>query len=483
MVAMARIPIALAVLLATPALAAQPGDPADPSKEAPPSTAETPPEKPAPGVEEPRIPDVEDPMLRPVPPPRRQLARWQEALRIVRNRSSALKISTAQIESASAQARQALAGSLPSLTGTASINHHLLKGTGTTFGATGLRQGSIPDPATTWNAGLAFRQPVFAPSAWHSHGTAKEAEEAARLSAKDTERIVLGAVADTIVTVVTAERVAEISRVALRSALSTLELTRTRARLGVASAVDVLRAEQEVALSRAQIVAADEGVRKSREALGLALGHSEPWGVAPGVRLDGLASDARGSCKPERTVSARPDVRAAAANVHVAERNVDNVDWQFAPTVDVVSNLTYLGQDQFSPNGKHVTWTVGAQLTWPLFDGGVRYGNRELNHSQVRIAREQLTEAKRQAEVEVVQSQRGVEVARANLDVSARSREIAKESARLARVAFVNGSGTSFDLVDAARRLREAELDLAIKEFEVIRAQITALLALSTCDV
>jgi outer membrane protein TolC len=76
-----------------------------------------------------------------------------------------------------------------------------------------------------------------------------------------------------------------------------------------------------------------------------------------------------------------------------------------------------------------------------------------------------------------------VQVADSNLVVSRRSRDIASESARLSRIAFLNGSGTSFDLVDTARRLREAELDLAIKEFEVVRAKVTALLALATCDV
>jgi outer membrane protein TolC len=67
--------------------------------------------------------------------------------------------------------------------------------------------------------------------------------------------------------------------------------------------------------------------------------------------------------------------------------------------------------------------------------------------------------------------------------VSRRSRDIAKETARLSRVAYENGTGTSFDLVDTGRRLREAELDLTIKEFEVLRARISALLALATCDV
>jgi outer membrane protein TolC len=98
-------------------------------------------------------------------------------------------------------------------------------------------------------------------------------------------------------------------------------------------------------------------------------------------------------------------------------------------------------------------------------------------------AEQRLTQVTREAEVEVAQAMRAVNVAQANLEVSKRSREIAKQSAELARIAFLNGSGTSFDLVDTARQLREAELDLAIKEFEVVRAKLAALLALATCNV
>src|SRR5690606_20515738 len=101
------------------------------------------------------------------------------------------------------------------------------------------------------------------------------------------------------------------------SSLSTLSLNRRRFRLGSASAVDVLRAEQEVNLLRAQIVSADEGVRRAREALGLALGDSEPWGVTPKIKLDALARDAKGSCRVEPTVATRPDVLAARAQLEV----------------------------------------------------------------------------------------------------------------------------------------------------------------------
>ncbi|HVJ22101.1 MAG TPA: TolC family protein, partial [Polyangiaceae bacterium] len=145
--------------------------------------------------------------------------------------------------------------------------------------------------------------------------------------------------------------------------------------------------------------------------------------------------------------------------------------------------LTYWSNDEATPNGNHLTWSIGGVLNWELYDGGLRYGQRQVNEADVRIAREGYTEAKRQAEIEVEQTTRGIVVSEQNLAVSARGREIAAETARLAKVAYLNGSGTAFDLVDTARRLREAELDLAIKEFEVMRARIAALLALASCNV
>jgi len=484
------LPLVAALSTSLPTLAQPDTEPAasDPDAPAalPPDTA---PDTPAPPRAaptprpDPTLPEVDDPMLRPVPPAARRLTSWQEALRRVRAQTSSLRISAAQVEQAAAQSRLALAKALPTLTGTAGIQRHLLMGEGWKQTSAGFERGTIPDPATTWNAGLALRVPVFAPRAWHDAKTARRAERSARLSAKESERLAVLATAEAIVSAVTAERLSEVSRVSLRSGLSTLGLTRRRARVGAAGAFDVLRAEQEVALTRAQIVAADESVRLTREALGLAVGSSEPHSVAHDISLDTLVSDAARSCRPEQTVETRPDVVAARAQVEVAARNVDSVDWAFLPTVDAVSNLDYLSSERRSANNEHVTWSVGALLTWQLYDGGVRYGTRDANHAQLSLAREQLTQAKRLAQVEVVRAQRAVRVAEANLDVSRRTREIASQSARLARIAFVTGNGTSFDLIDAAKRLREAEIDLTVKEFELVRAKVMALLALSTCSV
>ncbi len=467
------------LLLATTEALAQPAPPpaakpATPPADAPPAAAQP---------TEPNLPDIEDPMLAEVPPPQHLLRSWHDALGIIRARASSLRIAQARLEQSQGLSRQALGRALPRLTGTANVRRDLLTGQGYYFGPNGITEGTIPYPLTTWSANLGLTVPVFAPQAWHDTGTARRSERAAELDEKESERQVLAAVAQSIVTVVTSERLAEVSRVSLASALSTLDLTKGRARLGTATAVDVLRAEQEVSLARAQIVSSNETLRQARENLGLAIGSSDPYGVSPAINLDTLASDAASVCRPEKDVDSRPDVKAAKANVDVAERNVDSIDWQYLPTVDFVSNLTYQSYERANPNSKHVAWWIGGVLTWQIYDGGIRYGQKEQTQGSLHLAREQLGETRRQATVQVIQAERAVKVAQANLTVSTQSRDLAKENARLSRIAFMNGVGTSFDLVDAAKRLREAELDLAIKEFEVVRARIAALLALSTCDV
>jgi multidrug efflux system outer membrane protein len=134
-------------------------------------------------------------------------------------------------------------------------------------------------------------------------------------------------------------------------------------------------------------------------------------------------------------------------------------------------------------NNRHETWTIGGLLTWNIYDGGLRGGQRESAVANLDAARANWAEAKRSASLQVIQATRAVTVAEANLAVSAKTREIDAETARLTKISFLNGSETSFDLVTTEAALRVAEVDLAVKEFDVLEAKIAALLALSTCSI
>lgn len=442
-----------------------------------PSGATNTPEAPSEGVPtQAPVPEVNDPMLTPTPAPARILNDWREALRLVRSRSTSLRAAEIQVTQARVQALSTATRYHPTLRATGSVNHPLLSP-----GTNAATFGNFQNFQTTWRGAVSLRQPLVNLQAWHDAETNELSIEASELSHQDAERRVLAGVADTIVSVVTAERLAEVSRVGLQSALATLDLTQRRARLGAASALDVLRSEQEVALMRLQVVTSNENLERAREALGMALGYPEPWGVSRDIRLVELASDAARVCTSVSEVSQRADILALGKQHAVAERNVVSADYQLAPTLDFTSDYTY-SHPMFPADAKPMQWSIGALLTVPIYDGGVRGAQRWQSQTAALDAQNQITQRTREATMETRQARRAVEVAQRNFEVSSLSRNLAKETARLAQVSFLNGRGTSFELVDASRRYQEAELDLAVKEFNLVRAELTAQLAQANCN-
>lgn len=432
----------------------------------------------------PTAPNVDDPMLVPVARAKVEIATWEQALQHVRARSTDLRIAAYTVERAEAQQRVALAGALPSLNGTAAFTHQLItKDVVQIVGgslATGVETRTFTTPASDYLTGqLVAVQPVFAPRAWHAMGTARVATDASKLSFDDAKRQIALSVANSIVGVVTAERIAELNRVGLSNALSRVELTTRKAALGGANGLDVVRTRQDVEVARATLVAGDESLRQSREALGIALGLAEQVGVPPNVDISGLERDARATCKPAATVDERSDVAALRTQVEVAHRGVTDVKYQFSPIVNLQSALSTTTTDTgAAPN---TTWNVQAVLSVPLWEGGARYGNLRDAHAQEAIAEQRLEQARRTAVIQVDQARRGVTVAESSRRVAVAARDLAAETDRLVRLSYQEGRGTSLELITAAQALREAEIQLALRDFELVKARVLAVLALAQC--
>src|SRR5690606_8258754 len=279
------------------------------------------------------------------------------------------------------------------------FNQHLL------FGER-VFQGEVfrgPNPARPIRVGANARVPILSVRNWYDYATSKKQVEQAKITLEDAERLIIGGLAESIVTVVTAERLSEVTRVNLSAALSTLELNRRRARLGSGSALDVLRAKQEVTRSRAQVVEADETLREAREGLGMALGYSEAWGVTPDLKMDQLRQDARDTCEQGSDIKDRADVRAALAGAAIAERNVNSVMYSHLPLVDLTSSFNHSNSASPQPNSVIwvSTWTIGAALTWHLYEGGLRTGEKRQNEAYLQQSQQTTIEVERQAELQV----------------------------------------------------------------------------------
>jgi outer membrane protein, multidrug efflux system len=426
-------------------------------------------------------PAVSDPMLAPVPPPSRAIASWDEAARLMRARSTDLRRAYDEVRRAEADSRTALAAVLPTLNGSVTASHTILPAAGSsTFVDTGATTVSPTGRArNTLNASLRLAVPLVDLRAWHVIGTAHRNEDLARLGHADLERTTAATLAAAIAESVTAERVAELGRVGLRNALERLALTEAKERTGTGTGLDIVRAKQDVAQARSSLVTSDESLRKARDALGLAVGFAEPVGVVPATSLESIESGALKACRSLPDLEHRPDLLAAKQQLEVSERRAHEVDLGFLPTLSASSTLAETVND--TSGAQQATWNVQAILSVPLWDGGVRYGARRSAAAVASQSLTALTALRRTSSVGLTQARRNVEVARESLRVAKEARDLAFEVDRLTRAGYQTGKGTSLDLVTSAVALRQAEVNLALKELGLVQARLSSLLTLATC--
>ncbi|MFE8599251.1 TolC family protein [Archangium violaceum] len=462
-------PLLLLALLSAPALAAPPMPEALPA----PSPFEA---------------KVDDPMLAPAPPASEQVGSWEEALGLLRERSTDLRTAEAGVERAEGRWRQALSALLPNARATAGVALDILNpenpvvagggGLGTVIGGTG--GDSLTPTAPLGTASVTLTQSLLDVGAWRGVSASRAAEESARASLHDVQRRLTQGLARALVATVAAERAAELNRVGLRQAHERAALTQRSFELGAATQLDVVRVRQDVEVAREALVAGDEQLRRTREALGLALGADHGVGVIPSFQLEGLVAATRATCSPLETLGERPDLAASRTQLESARESRQQASAGYLPTLGLQSTAFGLTTDPGF--GRLATWNIAAVLSVPLFEGGLRAGLVRERQGVEKQAAEALERARRDVSLEAARGRRGVEVAESLVKTAAAALELAGKTDQLTRRAFEVGRGSSLELVQSGAALRRAELTLALREFELVQARLDAFLTEARCD-
>jgi outer membrane protein TolC len=124
---------------------------------------------------------------------------------------------------------------------------------------------------------------------------------------------------------------------------------------------------------------------------------------------------------------------------------------------------------------------VGAALNLPIYDGGARYGALRDSNAALVQARQALVETRLTAVVASAQARRNVGVLEHTRDVAREERDLAARIDARTRDGYAHGLGTSLDLVISAQALRQAEINLAILQFQVDDARANAVLVDAEC--
>lgn len=257
-----------------------------------------------------------------------------------------------------------------------------------------------------------------------------------------------------------------------RSLASARELARiidVRVRHGattrVESGIQALEVRQlEVERSRLE-----EAASRTRNALAVLIGEEAPRFTPPTPSLAALAVPAVAVAQPGDLLTRRPDMRAAEARIAAAAGDVAQARAAFLPQL----RLSAGGLAEAVLGGPiAATASIGADLLAPIFNRGRLRGQLDFataaQRESVELYRGVLLQALREAEDALAGTEQSDRRAGLLEDVIAQARE----TARLARLQYVEGMADLQTVIEAEERLIAIEGALAVATQERLEAAI-----------
>ena len=219
-------------------------------------------------------------------------------------------------------------------------------------------------------------------------------------------------------------------------------------------------------------------VRQDVNALRLVVGANLPANVAeqavlsPSPIKDRLAVDA-----PSDILLNRPDVLSAERQLRAANANIGAARAAFFPTISLTGSAGYSStglDDLFDGSG---AWSIGPQVSLPIFDGGSRKANLGVSKASRDLALAQYEQSIQTAFRETADALAIAQTVDDRIDALRRLVEDTSVTLNLSQERFRVGIDDYFSVLDAQRadyqsrqNLIGAELDRALNVVALFRA-------------
>ena len=271
------------------------------------------------------------------------------------------------------------------------------------------------------------------------------------------------------------ESLLQINMDTLRSRERALQIARKRHSGGLTSLLEVKQSEVELAQSRAQIPQLEQSKLKTENRLAILLGEPPTHRALDGELHDQYVPPTVAAGLPAELLRRRPDVLQAEQELRAASEAVGIATAGLLPGI----RLTASGgseSDDFDAllDSDAEFWILNLDVSMPLFNAGARRAQltaAESRFNQSRLAYEQsVLEALR----EVSDSLNQFYLAGGNLAALSDLERASAEYLALARKRYRNGVLAYIDVLDAQRRLLDAQVGVT----EARRVQLKAVVEL-----
>jgi outer membrane protein TolC len=388
----------------------------------------------------------------------------EEALHELDASNLSLAQARGRVEEAAGLFREALAPALPTITALASYTRNSDAATaplGLLLSAVNPAAAPVPDlviqPREVLAASGTARIPLVVPSVWADAAAARSAQRATEASADAVRLELREALVRAAWAAAAGEEIVAASGRAVESAEQQAQSAQAALEAGIGVPLSVLQARTEAVKRRSDRARARADLGRAQLALGVLLGRAEPLRIPLGAPVAPAAIDARALA--DEALARRPELRARAAELEAAQRQLTSARLRLLPRLS--ASASAFAQDVQLPTGKEDGWRVMVDLTWPLYDGGARYGRARQARGALARARAGLEAERVAVRQEVDDAARDVGVAVERLRLAEDQVKLAAEAAATARRSFAGGVASSLDVLDANDRLYQSEVGLA----------------------
>jgi outer membrane protein TolC len=307
---------------------------------------------------------------------------------------------------------------------------------------------------------LALNLTLFDATSMVTMSAVRAQRNAAEASAAESRRQLAFEVSQAFLATLGTSQVQEASGRRFAFAKQNLEAAKARFAAGLASVNDVTRAELEYATAEVGVTQVKGQVETSTLQLGYLLDAQDAVRgrlVVPEFLIEAASAEAaNGEALVEEALARRLDVgslRSLASAQHSLAK-VPMLDW--LPTISASGRYSITNEPSF--NNRNWNWTAGATLSWTLFDGLTRFGQRREQKALAKLADLDLQAATRRVDVEVRQALVSLANQRASLKQASVAQDVARKNATETTELYRQGLASALQVADAIVSLFEAEV-------------------------
>ena len=244
----------------------------------------------------------------------------------------------------------------------------------------------------------------------------------------------------------------------VQSKQSHVDSARNRRAAGVATELEVLRAEVDLENARAEALRAENEVIAARATLNTVMLRPTNTPIQPTDTLDAAPFETGFDEAVKEALGARAELQLLRTREQIQDRLVGVASAESKPTFDFTGSYGFAvrrPENLFQPD--YSRWSAAVNVTVPLFDGWRTAGRVAQARAERDTVTHQIAALENQVRLDVQSAFDALALANRTIQAAELNVTQARRAAEMTEANYKLGAATQLDVVDAQQALRQAE--------------------------